>query len=688
MKKISKMLVLLLAVLFTVTGVIACDGESTGDTSSGSGNESSSISGGDNSSISDGEDSSSGGNDSSSGGEEVVVRNYKDLTYNSNSDYAEGSNLSTYDTDLFRRNEYHLSTKEYSSTIADPSVLYVDDKNREDYGTFYLYYTTVYAKNTNCRRSKDMQNWEPTDCILSKNVIDSGCLNDEVYAPHVIRDGDKYYMFISGKPNGAPSNMPFNFVYLLSSDNPYGPFDFVDVDGKNRAKSYKDKNGNDVYCGDYWAEYMYFDTAQYAKRVIELEKEIGNDYLYKNYNFNGYFSNIDPYAFIDDDGTRYVYFVFRSYGYRYLAGVRCGDSFADVDYSSLNLITLGGHMDVQGTTKCEYQSSSTIDEGPNMLKHNGKYYLTYSFGSLTTTYQVGQAVSDNPLSGFRKLELSENGILLSDDRGNSAGFVFTNPGGHDIVTVNGKQYIVYHRNTSQTPSSSPYTRVFGADELKWVTIKDKNGKALDVMYANGPTVTIQPQFEFLSEYNNIASQATVTATNLLSSSSAVYLTDGLLSMYKVASLGFNNSYVKETTFQAKTTITMTFPEYVAVKGLMIYNSKQLTRAFSGVDRVEFDCIDENGEEVTWVISDLKVDWKASRHEYSSKSLKNASAAIASFDELTCKEIRIQIDVPSGGWSVDEEGNLTFDGTNTFKHAKTASVSEIVVLGKKMENNKQ
>lgn len=602
-------------------------------------------------------------------------KNYKEMTYNSNSEYVEG--VAKYDEDLFRRNDY-------PDTIADPSVLYVDDTSREDYGTFYLYGTIgITADSVMMYRSKDMTNWEHMGKVLNKksilsdNVIRSGCLANNVYAPHVIEDGGKYYMFISGLATDGPRE----FLYLLSADDPYGPFDFVDVGGETRATTYEDKNGVGVDCDDYWAKYMYFDPAQYAKRVIELEKEIGNDNLYANYNFDGYFSNIDPYAFIDDDGTRYVYFVFRSWGYRYLAGVRCGDSFADVDYSSLSLITYGGHMDLQGKIPCSYQTNSLIDEGPNMIKHNGKYYLTYSFGSLDTTYQVGQAVSDNPLSGFRKLELSENGKLLSDD---STQFdSFTNPGGHDIIEVGGKTYIVYHRNTSMDPASSPYTRVVGADELQWVTIKDKFGNDLDVMYANGPTTNIQPAFDFASDYHNIAQQATVKATNLQSGSSASYLTDGLLSMYNIDNAEFNENYVKETVVTKKTTITLTFDDYVSIRGIMIYNSKSLSCAFANIERIEFDCKSEDGKKVTNYISDLSMDWRTNRHSTKKRSLKNAAAAIASFDEIQCKEIRITIDVPQSSWSIIGSGNLVFDSENgkTFEHDGIVGISEIVVLGK-------
>ena len=46
-----------------------------------------------------------------------------------------------------------------------------------------------------------------------------------------------------------------------------------------------------------------------------------------------------------------------------------------------------------------------VAEGPFMLKHNGKYYLTYSANHFRTPdYAVGYAVADTPLGPFQKFE--------------------------------------------------------------------------------------------------------------------------------------------------------------------------------------------------------------------------------------------------------------------------------------------
>ena len=78
-----------------------------------------------------------------------------------------------------------------------------------------------------------------------------------------------------------------------------------------------------------------------------------------------------------------------------------------------------------------------------------------------------------------------------------------------------------------------------------------------------------------------------------------------------------------------------------------------------------------------------MDWRTDRHSSNGEALKNGSAAVAEFDEILCKEIRITIDVPQSGWLIDENGNISFaeEEYMMFEHEKIVGISEIVVLGK-------
>ena len=85
-----------------------------------------------------------------------------------------------------------------------------------------------------------------------------------------------------------------------------------------------------------------------------------------------------------------------------------------------------------------------VTEGPFVLKHGGKYYLTYSAnGTESPYYAVGCAVSDSPLGPFRKYE--NNPILKKNEH-------FNGPGHHSFTTTpDGKRLIcVYHRHKNFT----------------------------------------------------------------------------------------------------------------------------------------------------------------------------------------------------------------------------------------------
>ncbi|MGB3105348.1 family 43 glycosylhydrolase [Sphingobacterium siyangense] len=98
------------------------------------------------------------------------------------------------------------------------------------------------------------------------------------------------------------------------------------------------------------------------------------------------------------------------------------------------------------TDMCTFKSSpkevtpSNYFEGPFMIKHNGKYFLTYSDGkTIDDTYQVRYAIGDSPIGPFR--EAHNSPILKTDKNQNIFG-----PGHHSFIELNNKNYIIYHRH--------------------------------------------------------------------------------------------------------------------------------------------------------------------------------------------------------------------------------------------------
>lgn len=165
-----------------------------------------------------------------------------------------------------------------------------------------------------------------------------------------------------------------------------------------------------------------------------------------------------------------------------------------------------------------------------------------------SSYQVAQAVAGDILGPYRKLTEAEGGILISGSIAGSEDISGT--GHHTVLEVGSKLYIVYHRHDDFVVAGS--ARNAAIDELKWITVKDKDGNDLEVLYANGPTCTVQPKIDAFADYVNIAGEAKVSG-----SEDAAFLNDGLLSIYKYAHPDFISN-IQETTISETTTFTFDF----------------------------------------------------------------------------------------------------------------------------------
>ncbi|MBR5312827.1 MAG: family 43 glycosylhydrolase [Clostridia bacterium] len=144
---------------------------------------------------------------------------------------------------------------------------------------------------------------------------------------------------------------------------------------------------------------------------------------------------IDGDFFTDDDGQIYLYYV-RFTGGNVIHGARL----------DLDTMTLDEENEVRLIAAEEEWEThmGRVAEGPFMLKHNGRYYLTYSANDYRSIdYAIGYAVSESPLGPFVKYE--GNPILHRNENVNGVG--------HHSFTYSkdGKQMIcVYHRHRTMT----------------------------------------------------------------------------------------------------------------------------------------------------------------------------------------------------------------------------------------------
>ena len=132
---------------------------------------------------------------------------------------------------------------------------------------------------------------------------------------------------------------------------------------------------------------------------------------------------IDADAFVDDDGRIYLYW---GSGWNWING-RCFAAELNEDMKSFKTEPI----DITPTH---------FFEAAHMIKHNGKYYLTYSEGkTIDETYEVRYAVSDNPLGPFTE---GENSPILTKNES----LEVYGPGHHTFFAFEGKNYILYHRH--------------------------------------------------------------------------------------------------------------------------------------------------------------------------------------------------------------------------------------------------
>ena len=266
---------------------------------------------------------------------------------------------------------------------------------------------------------------------------------------------------------------------------------------------------------------------------------------------------------------------------------------------------------------------------------------------MTKYYSVVQAVSTSPMGPFRKLSLAEGGkVLASEPQWDFMG----GPGHHSLCEYDGELYIIYHSHYDRVGGSGVRGSCF--DPIVWT----KNADGLQVMHCNGPTYSLQPKAGADAEYKNIAGKAAITTNE--KSADVNLLNDGVVRFFSWDE--FIGEFECERT---ETTITLTSDDYRTVRALMIYNSFDYKKHFESVEKIEFEAkktINGKEKKIVALIEDLKfdVDRYINKEEEGFEFMRPGGAAIAEFDELKVKEIRI-----------------------TLRHDAPIAVSEIAVLGK-------
>lgn len=553
--------------------------------------------------------------------------------------------------DLFFRNDNLTS-------LPDPFVL--DNTSRDGY--YYVYGTWGAFR---CFRSKNMMDWEDCGEVLQQyrennRIWDSAnskysyqVLGNDLWAPEVIYDPDTklYYMFFSATPDlerQAVKGSSKELLMVATSTNATGPFSVVNFKDPASCGAENVHNYNTATYTDYFAPYLLLDPAQ--NRVFS-EKINGT---WRGANNGGYVAGIDAHPYVAPDGTKYLLWV-DSDGPDRICGVQM-ENWLKPKWETATVLTYHSYYTVAdyqngSTNKVPYENYTTSNEGPFIKEHNGKYYLTYSANNWkNNSYLVAQAISDNVLGPYTKLTEAEGGIVLSGIRQggqNSAG-----TGHHSILPVGDQLFMIYHRHTD--PAEGGSKRNHAIDEIKWITI---NGR--EVMYVNGPNVTLQPKVELHSDYHNIAEDATVSVRG--SGADLKYINDGLLSHLKKGHTNVTSA-AGETTITNATTFIFNFEEAKSIRSIMVYNSRLEKQIFRQIKQIKLVCL-ENGETVVKHINNVPFnsEYYTTNSSGTVTYVEPCSAAYAVFDETTVLSVEITLEVPAGQSSV--------------------GISEVMILGK-------
>lgn len=566
--------------------------------------------------------------------------------------YDSGVSGNMYNTDLFYRNDQYAATP-------DPGVLYVP-ADREDGGYYYMYTTEVATVDPDAvgqdiqksafwvMRSRDLVDWELCGNVNNGYAIginEEMWLTDRFWAPECYYDEDEqlYYLYFTAmSPQGDGVNDEYStsdnsaartYICVATSASPMGPFEYVE--GTNA-------DGETL-------------TAQNPQ--INFRKELGLDYD---------FGVIDVHVFEDGDDM-YMYFcesrsVARpndTVSVGGVWGVKMKDRVTP-DYSTLTKLTVPGVKQVlcngEPGIDADYEevgefstaqgalieNEGDINEGPFMIKHNGKYYLTYSQGGYTSMYySVWQAVGDSPLGPFTKLEASQGGLVLGVNPEND---YLVGTAHHCFTYAGDELMIVYHGHLNPLNYTDTDGRGIAVDRVTFVD----GGNGYDVMVANGPTKSLQYKPESISGYKNYASEAEISVSG--DQGSAKYLNDGFFPSH--TAFGGDWEYKSDGTAE----ITLKFAAPVYASSVMIYNSRQYAYAFSQVDSIAFKLAETpewfNGVTAEYaIIEDLvfSEDYYDPLDEY----MQAGGAAVAVFNPMLVSEITIGISAKLDGSAAGE-----------------------------------
>lgn len=366
-------------------------------------------------------------------------------------------------------------------------------------GYYYLFATSA-SDGYYCWKSKDLIHWtEKTKAFTADS--DSWC-TDSFWAPEVVEWENSYYMFFTAR--GKEGRLHLG---LAVSDSPAGPYEDV-------------------------LKQPLFDPG-YAMIDANVLIDGENKYLY--------FSRDCSENVVDGKRKSEIY------------GVQLANDLRSVISEPVLLLT--------PDQPWEFASSDPLwNEAPEMIKHDGSYYLTYSANCYaSSSYSIGYAVSKEPLGSFVKAK--ENPIVTAGSYPTISG-----SGHHSFAWSPDKTelFLIYHTHTY--PSQGGGNRQVNLDRAIFLP----DGR----LHVNGPTQSRHP-FPNASKQRHIEKEAVFTFKEAI----VTQLNDGVFSIHK-KDQEFDFEFTTDE--QGKAVITAQFSEPVAISGCTVYQGSRADQKFESV----------------------------------------------------------------------------------------------------------
>ena len=481
--------------------------------------------------------------------------------------------LSNYNSDLYYINEWKTgyntpnTSGNYFPDMGDPMIVWDDG--------YYYAFGTRGADCFHCFRSPDLTNW--TRLANAFEPDDNSWGRTNLWAPDIQKINGRWYLYYTagmiGEPMYDSDKREHCQIGVAVSDNVYGPY-----------KQFTGTNGN------------------------------GETVTLKDTPFKGLEGHtvLDQTVFRDDDGKLYMYFSYdtntgspehraqsKNGATAEIWAVEMKDAVT-WDLSTLKPLMSAGYKNFDDTKRTigwetwspSFRGEIECLEGPYMVKHGGKYLLTYCANSFVDAeYSVGYAVSDSPMGPFVKPDDYYLQNMLLGVPGAPGTYIsnrykgFTRGTGHAAIfkTGGGEYMFAYHAHFNREVWSDeiPFAnwRALAVDYLHF----DSNGNP----YTNGPTYSLQNTPSDVSGLKNLAPQATIRAEG----DNAQYLNDNYTNrINRTVLLDKTKRYeaIREAEFKAGTrSIELKFPSPVTVKAVNIYNSCDLEYSVKYIDQIDF-----------------------------------------------------------------------------------------------------